>query len=122
MAPLAGADSGSRRRLDPSSDCSLRQPARRRSAEAPLGFAGDFRLSNQWAEDLYRRARARGHDHPDTGRVLARAWLYVIWRCCQDATRYDPDQRCGLQRVLDAERSADNKPTDAVEVGDAGPP
>lgn len=52
-------------------------------------------------------------------RVLARAWLYVIWRCWQDATRYDPDQHRALQRVLDSERSGDDKPTDAKEAGGA---
>ena len=51
-------------------------------------------------------------------RVLARAWLYVIWRCWQDATRYDPDQHRALQRVH-SERCGDDKPTDAEEVGGA---
>jgi len=32
--------------------------------DAVVEFAGDSRLSNPWAQDLYRRARDRGHDHP----------------------------------------------------------
>ena len=52
------------------------------------------------AADLYNRARARGHDHPHAVRILARAWLFVIWRCWQDGTAYDPARHGALQRVL----------------------
>ncbi len=31
---------------------------------AVTDFAGDSHTANAWAEDLYRRARDRGHDHP----------------------------------------------------------
>ena len=60
--------------------------------DAVCDFAGDSRHANPWAADLYNRALARGHDHPHAVRILARAWLYVIWRCWQDDTAYDPDQ------------------------------
>jgi hypothetical protein len=33
-------------------------------------------------------------------RILARAWLDVIWRCWQDHTAYDPARHRALQRVL----------------------
>jgi transposase len=68
--------------------------------DAVVEFAGDSRLSNPWAADLYRRARDRGHDHPHAVRVLARAWLYVIWHCWQDRQPYNPDRHRALQRVL----------------------
>jgi transposase len=68
--------------------------------DAVVEFAGDSRLSNPWAADLYRRARDRGHDHPHAVRVLARAWLYVIWHCWQDRQSYNPDHHRALQRVL----------------------
>ena len=58
--------------------------------DAVTDFAGDSRRANPWAADLYHRARARGHDHPHAVRILARAWLYVIWHCWQDGTAYDP--------------------------------
>jgi transposase len=48
---------------------------------AVIDFAGDSHHTNPWAADLYTRARARGHDHPHAVRILARAWLHVIWRC-----------------------------------------
>jgi transposase len=58
--------------------------------------------ANAWAADLYRKARARGCDHPHATRILARAWLHVIWRCWQDGVAYDPAQHRALQTVLAA--------------------
>jgi transposase len=69
---------------------------------AVIDFAGDSRHDNPWAADLYRRARARNHDHPHAVRILARAWLHVIWRCWQDQAPYDPAKHHALQRVLSA--------------------
>lgn len=51
---------------------------------AVIDFAGDSHHANAWAADLYAKARARQHDHPHAVRILARAWLHVIWRCWQD--------------------------------------
>ena len=67
---------------------------------AVTDFAGDSWQANPWAADLYQRARDRGHDHPHAVRILARAWLHVIWRCWQDGVPYDPDKHHALQRVL----------------------
>lgn len=73
--------------------------------DAVTDFAGDSRHANPWAADLYQRARDRGHDHPHAVRILARAWLYVIWHCWQQGTTYDPNRHHALQRVLNAARS-----------------
>ncbi len=67
---------------------------------AVIDFAGDSWQANPWAADLYAKARARGHDHPHAVRILARAWLHIIWRCWQDGVAYDPDKHHALQRVL----------------------
>jgi transposase len=67
---------------------------------AVIDFAGDSHHANPWAADLYRRARARGHDHPHAVRILARAWLHIIWRCWQDNVPYDPGKHEALKRVL----------------------
>ncbi|QZS58206.1 IS110 family transposase [Rhodococcus opacus] len=67
---------------------------------AVTDFAGDSRHSNPWAADLYRRAVARGHDHPHAVRILARAWLFVIWHCWQDNLAYEPDKHGALQRLI----------------------
>ena len=66
---------------------------------AVIDFAGDSHHANPWAADLYQRARARGHDHPHAVRILARAWLHIIWRCWQDGVPYDPAQHRALQRL-----------------------
>lgn len=68
--------------------------------DALCDFAGDCRRANPWAEDLYQRARARGHDHPHAVRILGRAWANIIWRCWQDGVAYDPHRHNALQRVL----------------------
>jgi transposase len=68
--------------------------------DALCDFAGDSRRANPWADDLYDRARARGHDHPHAVRILGRAWANIIWRCWQDGVAYDPDRHNALQRVL----------------------
>ncbi|MBA3991121.1 MAG: IS110 family transposase [Propionibacteriales bacterium] len=66
---------------------------------AVVDFAGDSHHVNPWAADLYQRARARGHDHPHAVRILARAWLHIIWRCWQDNQPYDPARHRALQRL-----------------------
>ncbi len=68
--------------------------------DAVTDFAADTRHANPWAADLYQRARDRGHDHPHAVRILARAWLFVIWHCWQTGAAYDPARHNALQRVL----------------------
>jgi transposase len=74
--------------------------------DAVCDFAGDSRHTNPWAADLYQRARDRGHDHPHAVRILARAWLYVIWHCWQNSSAYDPNQHRALQRFLNQDHRA----------------
>src|SRR5215217_2472145 len=66
---------------------------------AVMDFAGDSHHANPWAADLYRRARERGHDHPHAVRILARAWLHIIWKCWQDHEPYNPNKHRALQRL-----------------------
>ncbi|MGI8986758.1 MAG: transposase, partial [Nocardioidaceae bacterium] len=74
--------------------------------DAVVDFAADTRHANPWAADLYDRARARGHDHAHAARILARAWLHIIWHCWQDGVPYAPDQHRALQRVMAAQTAA----------------
>ncbi len=74
--------------------------------DAVCDFAGDSRHANPWAADLYHRAIARGHDHPHAVRILARAWLYVIWHCWQDSVAYDPAKHRALQSLLNQDQQA----------------
>jgi transposase len=68
--------------------------------EALIDFAEDSRFANPWAAEVYGRARARHKTHPHAGRILARAWVYVIWRCWQDRVPYDPAKHRALQQVV----------------------
>ncbi len=55
-------------------------------------FAGNSRHASPWAAKIYDDARASGKDHPHAVRILARAWIRVIWRCWLDGVPYDPAQ------------------------------
>jgi transposase len=68
--------------------------------DAVCDFAGDSRLSNPWAADLYQRARARGKNHNHAVRILARAWLAIIHKCWTTNTPYDPARHRALQTLL----------------------
>jgi transposase len=76
----------------------FRWAANKRLRRALTGWADNSRRASPWAEDLYRRARARGADHPHASRILARAWLRVLWRCWQDRTLYDAALHLGAAR------------------------
>ena len=62
-------------------------------------FADNSRHASPWAADVYHRAIARGCDHPHAVRVLARAWVRVIYRCWIDRMPYDPAVHGGAVRL-----------------------
>jgi transposase len=72
--------------------------------DAICDFAGDSRHTNAWAANLYARARARGHDHPHAVRILARAWVDIIWKCWTTNTAYDPQRHRALQHLIHQDR------------------
>ena len=63
-------------------------------------LADNSRHANAWAADVYAKARGRGCDHPHAIRILARAWLRVIWRAWNDRKPYDPARHGGARLVL----------------------
>jgi transposase len=99
LACLAGV-APSTRQSGKTTSVGFRWSADRELRDAVCDFAGDSRHANPWAADLYNRARARGHDHPHAVRILARAWINVIWRCWHSNEPYNPDQHRALQHVL----------------------
>jgi transposase len=72
---------------------------------AVCDFAADSRRASPWAADLYNQARARGHRHPHAVRILARAWLGVIWKCWTTDTPYDPARHRALQALLNQDQN-----------------
>lgn len=61
-------------------------------------WADNSRHASPWAADVYARARARGCDHPHAVRILARAWVRVLWRAWTDRIPYNPAQHHGAHR------------------------
>lgn len=68
----------------------FRLAANRRARQALVTFADNSRHTNTWAAAIYRSARARGKRHPHAVRILARAWLRVIWACWRTQRPYSP--------------------------------
>ena len=52
-------------------------------------FADNSRHASPWAAKVYQDARRRGCRHPHAVRILARAWLRILWRAWQDRVPYD---------------------------------
>jgi transposase len=69
---------------------SFRHAVNRRARQALITFADNSRHASPWAASIYTHARARGKRHPHAIRILARAWLRVIWACWRDDTPYNP--------------------------------
>lgn len=55
-------------------------------------LADNSRHASAWANRLYTAARTRGCDHPHAIRILARAWVRILWRAWTDRKPYDPAQ------------------------------
>jgi hypothetical protein len=53
----------------------------------------------RWAAEQYADARRRGKHHPHAIRILARAWLRVIWACWHTDTAYNPARHRAEQRL-----------------------
>lgn len=85
----------------------FRYACNKRLRNAFTTWADNSRQASPWAASIYRNARARGCDHPHTIRILARAWLRVLWRCWQDGKPYDP-QHHGRALPFLTQPSAEN--------------
>ena len=84
----------------------FRWACNKRLRRALTTFADNSRRDSPWAAAVYVRARARGCDHPHAVRILARAWLRIIWRCWQDRTAYNPTTHGALIRMTRLARVA----------------
>ena len=79
---------------------SFRWGCDKRLRDAVACLADTTRHRHPWARLVYRRARARGQDHPHAIRTLGRAWLRILWRMWQQRTPYDPARHGALARQL----------------------
>ncbi|MFH5211386.1 IS110 family transposase [Antrihabitans sp. NCIMB 15449] len=84
----------------------FRWACNKRFRVAVTTFADNSRHESPWAADIYARARAAGKDHPHAVRILARAWIRVIWRCWLDHVPYDPAQHGAAVALIDQHQAA----------------
>ena len=77
----------------------FRWACNKRFRKAITTFADNSRHGSPWAAKVYNDARARGHDHPHAVRILARAWIRVIYRCWQDRKPYEIANHGAVQRL-----------------------
>jgi transposase len=68
----------------------FRWAASTRARKAITAFAHNARMQSPWAAKLYADARARGKRNPHATRIVARAWIRVIWACWHTGIPYDP--------------------------------
>jgi transposase len=80
----------------------FRWAANKRLRAAITTWADNSRHQSEWARGVYRRARQRGCDHPHAVRVLARAWIRVLWRCWVDGIEYDTTKHRAAQTLMAA--------------------
>lgn len=82
VAPVTHASGKSR-------GVTFRWACNKRLRNAITTWANNSRHDCPWAQMVYSRARDRGCDHPHATRILARAWIRVLWRCWHDQRPYE---------------------------------
>ncbi len=65
-------------------------------------LADNSRRGSPWAAQIYEAARARGCRHPHAIRVLARAWVRVLWKVWTTRIPYDVRYHTSAQALVDA--------------------
>ena len=55
-------------------------------------WADNSRHASEWAASIYAAARARGRRHPHAIRIVARAWVRVLWKMWTTRTLYNAEQ------------------------------
>jgi transposase len=95
VAPITHASGKSR-------GVTFRWACNKRLRKALTTFADNSRHASPWAAHVYAKARARGCDHPHAIRILARAWLRVLWRAWSEGKLYDPSRHQAALQIKTA--------------------
>src|SRR3954468_1280423 len=77
----------------------VRWASNKKPRRAITCFADNSRHASAWAAAVYGKARARGCQHAHAVRVLARAWIRVLWRAWQSRSPYDPQRHAGATKI-----------------------
>jgi transposase len=65
-------------------------------------WANNSRHASPWAKHVYAQARARGCDHPHAIRILARAWVRILWKTWTTGIPYEPHKHTSAATFLKA--------------------
>jgi transposase len=85
---------------------SFRWACNKRFRVAITRWADNSRHASPWAANIYAQAIACGCDHPHAVRILARAWVRVLWRCWVDQVPYDPAKHGAARKLTEMTNSA----------------
>jgi transposase len=77
----------------------FRHAVNTRARKAITAYAHNARQQSPWAAQLYADARARGKRNPHAIRIVARAWIRVIWACWHSNIPYDPASHHARRRL-----------------------
>lgn len=80
----------------------FRWAANLRARQALVLWADNSRHASPWAQQLYRAARRRGKRHPAAVRIVARAWIRVLYACWHSDVAYSPTHHRAEQRLAAA--------------------
>ncbi len=95
VAPVTHASGKSR-------GVTFRWACNKRLRNALTTFADNSRHTSPWAAHVYAKARARGCDHPHAVRILARAWVRVLWRAWSEGKTYEIARHQAAQKIKTA--------------------
>lgn len=84
----------------------FRTACNKRLRNAVTTFADNSRHESPWAYKIYADARGRGCRHNHAVRILARAWIHVIWKAWSQGQLYDPSKHRGAVRLERASEAA----------------
>jgi len=65
-------------------------------------WADNSRHASKWAAAVYAAARVRGRRHPHAIRILARAWVRVLWKVWTTRTLYNVEHHTSARLLLNA--------------------
>ena len=77
----------------------FRSACNHRLRKAITCFADNSRHACAWAAAIYQRARQPGCRHQHATRILARAWIRVLWRAWQNQTTHNPQIHAGALKI-----------------------
>jgi transposase len=80
----------------------FRWAANLRARKALVLWADNSRHASPWAAQLYRAARRRGKRHPAAVRIVARAWIRVLYACWHSGIPYSSARHAAEQRLAAA--------------------